>query len=84
MFTDDCGTCLNGVEESIDVGRAMLKVALRRMPSRGDSCMVCGGISIIGPTELVFIDLVRQKGRRGGLTAQHYIIDLDAHVVPYM
>ncbi|CAF4845821.1 unnamed protein product [Pieris macdunnoughi] len=47
-----------------------------RVPFGGGSFMVWGGISMNGRTELVFIDMVRQNGSRGGLTAHRYITEI--------
>lgn len=90
LFTDECRTCLNGADGRRRVyrrrGERYAQSCIEeRVPFGGGSCMVWGGISMIGRTELVFIDMVRQNGRRGGLTAQRYITEvLEAHVVPYM
>lgn len=40
-----------------------------------DMC-VRGGISLIEQTELVFMDMIRQNGRRGTLTEQLYITEV--------
>lgn len=90
LFTDECRTCLNGADGRKRVyrrrGERYAQSCIEeRVPFGGGSCMVWGGISMIGRTELVFIDMVRQNGRIGGLTAQRYITEvLEAHVVPYM
>lgn len=71
------------VEEAIvDVGRDMLKVALKSVFFFGDGqCMVCDGISMIGRTELVFIDVIHRNGRRGSMTQRYITENLEAHVV---
>lgn len=90
LFTDECRTCLYGADGRRRVyrrrGERYAQSCIEeRVPFGGGSCMVWGGISMNGRTELVFIDMVRQNGNRGGLTAHRYITEiLEDHVVPYM
>ncbi|KAJ0179929.1 hypothetical protein K1T71_004520 [Dendrolimus kikuchii] len=56
-----------------------------RVPFGAGSCMVWGGISMNGRTELVFIEMVRLNVNSRGLTAHRYSSEiLQAHVVSYM
>ncbi|CAH2097222.1 unnamed protein product [Euphydryas editha] len=64
--------------------RRWQKSLLSTWVSGGGSGMVWDGISMIGRTKLVFIDMICQNDRRGGFTAQHYTTVLEAHVIPYM
>lgn len=89
LFTDECRSCLYGADGRRRVfrrrGERYAQSCIEeRVPFGGGSCMVWGGISIAGRTELVFIDMVPQDGGSRGLTSHRYITDiLETHVVPY-
>lgn len=78
LFTYECRTYFYGADGRRRVyrrrGERYAQSGIdERVPFGGGSCMVWGGISMNGRTELVFIDTVRKNGNSAGLTAHRYV-----------
>lgn len=87
LFTDECRVCIYGSDRRSRVyrrpGERFSQCCFSETVSYGGgSCMIWGGISLEGKTDIVFVP---GGGRGGGLTADRYIADILAHhVVPYV